>query len=244
MSETLITRDHGGGVMELQLNRAPVNALTPDFLHAFGAKMDELGTDDAVRSVLISSAFKVFSAGMDLKEAVDFDLDQQNAVVDGLNQGFLSLYACPKPVVACVNGAAIAGGLFFLLGADQRIVSQRAALGLAEVRVGVDFPIGPMEIARAELSAPALRRLMLTGQPMRADDALANGVADQVTDGDPFDAALAKATELAALPMAAYAAIKQQIRAEVCAKIRAGSAPSTTGWFKPDTPDSMKKMLG
>ena len=82
--------------------------------------------------------------------------------------GFPELFACPKPTVVRGQRGRHCGGLFFVLGSDVRVAHPRAQLGLAEVRVGVGFPVGPMEIARATLSKNALRRLMLTGQPMDA----------------------------------------------------------------------------
>ena len=159
-SDTLSTRDLGDGIVELQLGRGPVNALSADFLMGFAALITRLGADDAVRCIILSSPFKVFSAGLDLKEAQHFDLEQQQAIVRGLNEGFLALYACPKPVVASIGGAAIAGGLFFVLASDRRVAMTKSSFGLAEVRVGADFPVGPLEIAKASPLAPS-RRVIL-----------------------------------------------------------------------------------
>ena len=142
--QSLSIRAHGDGIIELQLGRAPVNALSAEFLMEFADEITRIGQDDEVRAIILTSPFKVFSAGLDLKEAQDFDLEQQQAIVRGLNEGFLALYACPKPVVACIGGAAIAGGLFFVLASDRRVALSKSSFGLAEVRVGADFPFGPL----------------------------------------------------------------------------------------------------
>ena len=156
-----IRQSDDGPIRHLVLDAAPVNALRPDRLFGLAEVIEAAEGAAHVRAIVISSAQRVFSAGLDLKVARGFDSDEQAAIVDGLNVGFLRLFACSKPVIVAVNGAAIAGGLFFILSADHRVSSPRAQFGLAEVRVGVDFPVGPMEIARAMLTPNDLRRLMM-----------------------------------------------------------------------------------
>lgn len=241
-----IRTDEGDGIVRVTLNRGPVNALSANFLMDFSALIDGLATDDTVRAVVIDSSFKVFSAGLDLKEAQAFDDAAQSAIVDGLNVGFLSLFCCPKPVVAAVNGAAIAGGLFFVLAADFRVAVPKAKFGLAEVRVGVDFPVGPMEIARATLSPNDLRRLMLSGQPIDAERALTSGIVDQIVEPDRLiPEAVSAAAMLAQSPPNAYASVKRQIRGAVIEKIeRAMAHPTGRGWFTEETKQAMGKMIG
>ncbi len=250
ISEQLLRKDYGEGIAGLELNRGPVNALSPDFLMGFADMLHDMAADDSVRALVLSSPLKVFSAGLDLKEAQDFDLAQQHAIVEGLNQGFLAQFAFPKPVVVAVNGAAIAGGLFFVLASDLRVAGPRAAFGLAEVRVGADFPVGPMEIARATLDPNTLRRLMLTGQPIQARQALAEGVVDHLVD-DPdtlMDRAQAEARALADLPSIAFGAIKRQIREPAITAIESaialGANAPEGGWFNAQTRDAMRRMIG
>ncbi|WP_420010643.1 enoyl-CoA hydratase/isomerase family protein [Tateyamaria sp.] len=246
----LIRTDHNHGVVELQLARGPVNALCPEFLMDFAAEIEELGADDAVRAIVITSAFKVFSAGLDLKEAQEFDLSQQHAIVKGLNVGFLAQYRCPKPTVVAVGGAAIAGGLFFVLASDFRVAGPRSAFGLAEVRVGADFPVGPLEIARATLSTDMQRKLMLTGQPIDVSAAQTAGLVDVVVDDvtQLTARAVEEASKLAQLPPKTFASVKQQLRQETIDRIETamaadGNAPED-GWFNDETRTAMRRMIG
>jgi enoyl-CoA hydratase/carnithine racemase len=241
-----ITRiDHEDGVVELSLNSPPVNALTPEALFGYRDVLQDLGADDAVRAIVLSSPLKVLSAGLNLKAALDFDDTAQRAIVDGLNQGILAQYACPKPVICAAAGAAIAGGFFFVLASDHRIASPNAQFGLAEVRVGVDFPVGPLEIARASLSTNDLRRLILRGQPIGAEAALASGIIDKIVPReDVLAQALQDAAEFAALPSIAYASIKDQIRGDVIAKIKAATSGEAGPWFNAQTRDAMQRMIG
>lgn len=246
----LIRTDHGQGVVEIGLNRAPVNALSPEFLFAFADMLNGLARDEDVKSVVLTSNFKVYSAGLDLKEAFLFTRNQQDEIVRALNVGFLAQFRFPKPIIVAINGAAIAGGLFFVLASDLRVSGPRASFGLAEVQVGADFPIGPLEIARATLDPNMLRRLMLSGQPIRADEAAAKGVVDilEAASEDVVPRALKEAQKMAALPSIAFASIKQQIRGEAIARIETAMRNQADipedGWFNSQTKDAMKRMLG
>ena len=108
----LIREDLEGGVTRLVLNRPPVNALNSDFLDLLGAHLDRLQADTAVKAVILASNSKVLSAGMDLKEALGFDLKDQQAMVRGLNVNFTKLFGFPKPTIVAASGAAIAGALY------------------------------------------------------------------------------------------------------------------------------------
>jgi enoyl-CoA hydratase/carnithine racemase len=244
----LILNNHADGVTEVVLNTAPVNALTAQFLMDFADLITQLEADKAVRAIVLTSPFKVFSAGLDLKAAQAFDLAAQRDIVEGLNVGFLRLFSCAKPTVVAVNGAAIAGGLFFVLASDLRIAHSRAQFGLAEVRVGVGFPVGPMEIARATLSPDLLRRLMLTGQPVACAEAHHHGIVD-IQDDDTRARALTEAVRLGQIPPAAYGAVKRQIRQAAISTIedaiaRTQTTPETQGWFTDETVPAMRVMLG
>jgi len=250
MDSLFIRKDHGDGMTEIILNRAPVNALSAAFLMGLADLMGDMAQDDTVRAVVLSSAFKVFSAGLDLKEAQGFGLADQHALVKGLNVGFPALFSFPKPTVAAVKGAAIAGGLFYVLSSDYRVAGPRAKFGLAEVRVGADFPAGPMEIARASLDPNTLRRLMLSGQPMGATAALACGLVDEIEEDEALvlDRALRAALELASSPPETYASVKRQIREDAVVRINAAIAAGANtpegGWFSQETKAAMKRMIG
>ena len=250
MSESEInTRNVEEGIVELQLGRAPINALTSGFLNRFAEEITALGQEKSVRAIILSSPFKVFSAGVDLKDAKDFTLSEQFEIVQGLNEAFLALYACPKPVVASVGGAAIAGGLFFVLASDRRVALSKSTFGLSEVQAGVDFPVGPLEIAKATLDPDTQRRLMLTGQPIGPIAARNAGFIDIIADDeeDLWAFSLSEARKLSDLPSQSYAAIKQQLRGETITKIRSalaqGANQAERGWFNEQTTAAMQKIL-
>ena len=248
MTDTVLHEDLGDGVALMTLNRPPVNALNPSFLADVEDHLEHLEKDAAVHSVIVASSFKVYSAGLDIKQAQAYSVDEQTAIVDRLNSAFARLFGFPKPVVAAVSGAAIAGGMFFVLSADYAVTHKGAKFGLAEVRVGASFPVGPLEIARATLPPSAMNRLMLSGHPVSARTALEIGFVDEVVAEDKvIETAMAAAVDLAAAPPKAYAAIKAQVRAPALTMINSAIAnrsdPIRPGWFSDETGAAMKAML-
>ena len=234
------------GIALVRLQRAPVNALTAGFMAGIGKVMTDTAADNRVKAIILTGSGRVLSAGLDLKAAMDYDDQQQLAVYNGLNSCFARLYELDKPLVVAANGHAIAGGLFFVLCGDYRIVSGQALLGLSEVRAGVTFPEVPREIAVHELGAAGARRLMLSGENVGAQDALALGIADEVVDGDGLMArATARALEFAAIPPETYAAVKRQVRQDVVARYRQAiaAAPARDAWFTQETQAAATALL-
>lgn len=241
--------DYGDGIVGLCMSRIPVNALDFNILSEVSQVFKELAVDQECRAVVITSALKVFSAGMDIKAAQSLSPQEQNKTANGFNSAFYQMFACPKPVIAAVNGPAIAGGAFFVLAADYRIGTSRSKFGLAEVRAGVDFPIGPLEIARNTLSPNDLRRLSLTGDPMSARAAERAGILDEITQIEALESrAVDVARKLADHSPDAYARIKQQLRGDCLQKIeyamRNGANENPKGWFTEETPAAMQKLIG
>lgn len=236
------------GVALMRVDRAPVNALNPTFLATIDEALDTLESDGAVRAVVLCGEGKTLSGGMDLKELQGFSADDQRAMVHGLNRTYGRIYGFPKPVICAAHGPAIAGGMFFVLASDYRVAGERAVFGLAEVRVAVRFPVGPMEIARRELAPGALRRIMLGGQNHDAATALALGAVDEVVPGDQvLDRAVEVATVYAGLPPETFASIKRAIRGDVLEQVRAavedGEDPMLNGWFTDETGDATRAVL-
>lgn len=248
MSKNWKLEDIGSGVHVMTLSRAPVNAVNPAYLDELDKAFIEIGENDAVQALILNSDLKVFSAGMDLKEAKGFTSEDQTAVVDGLNTTYARLYALPKPVIAAVNRAAIAGGLFFALAADYAIADKGAKLGLTEVRVGVDFPLGALEIARAEMTPLTFKRVLLSGLNFAAEEAKDMGLVNEVVaSADLMPRAIEIAKSYATTPPLAFANVKAQMRKAVndlCADVIAKkSDPARDGWFTDETLDSLTALL-
>jgi enoyl-CoA hydratase/carnithine racemase len=168
-------------------------------------------------------------------------------MVDALNRAFYAVYSCPVPVVAAINGHAIAGGLVLALCCDWRIaVKTQFLAGLTEVRVGVPYPVGAMEVVRQELRPDVARRLVVFGQNMTAAAAVEAGVFDETVDPEALlDGAMAKATEFAALPQTAFARSKRQLRSRACEAMEAAiaGAEPLNGWLSKETLQAAAAVL-
>ena len=240
---------HEGGVLQVELNNAPVNAMSAIALRELRNLFRAIASDKGISSVLLTSGLKVFSAGLNLKEAQTYDVEAQSDIVNAFHDSFLELYGFPKPLICAVEGAAIAGGLFPVLCSDYRIAGEKAQFGLAEVRVGVGFPVGLVEIVRAEVAQNAVRRMMQNGQPIPANTAENAGIVDEcVPEGEALDRSMQIALKYAQLPPQAYKTIKHQVRAPAITALRsevekaASTAPQA--WYTEETKGAMTKMIG
>jgi enoyl-CoA hydratase len=196
----------------VRIDRPPANALDLELL----AEGDEVRTRLAAAqpgAVVLTGREPFFSAGMDLKAAPTLSTGEQRHTVGAINRLFSGWYAFPRPVVAAVNGHAVAGGLILALCADRRIGSSEGKLGLTELRAGLPYPLAAISVVRAELSAAAARRLALGADLIDPATALELGVLDELVPRDEvLPRAIALATEMATLPAATYATVKMQLR--------------------------------
>lgn len=171
---------------------------------------------DAVRRagtepIYLTGDGDAFSAGLNLKELAGLDLEGMTRFLGTLEDLVKALYEHPAPVVAYVNGHAIAGGCILALCADIRVFTGRdgARIGLNEVPLGLRFPPLTFSMVRSRLTAPALARVLLEGELYRAADAKELGLIDLV--GEEAEAR-AMLTKLAGHPRDIYAAAKLLLR--------------------------------
>jgi enoyl-CoA hydratase len=233
-----ITIEDRDGVAVVTIDRPPANALDPGLLADGARVLDELGAA-APAAVVVTGTGRFFSGGVDLDVAPSLSSDDQRAMVDGINRTFAGWYGLPVPVVAAVNGHAVAGGLILALCADRRVVGPEGRFGITEIKVGIPYPVAAMAVVKAEIPQPHLREWVLTGALYDAPAAVAAGVFDELVPdvASVVDRALEIAGELAALPRAAYGIVKRQLRGDVIDHVdrvlRDGSDPMLEAWVTP-----------
>jgi enoyl-CoA hydratase len=217
--------------------------MDPQLLDEGRRVADEL-TADPPAAVVLTGREGFFSAGADLKVAPGLDAEGQRGMVEGINGIFAGWYAFPRPVVAAVNGHAIAGGFILALCADYRVGSTEGKYGLTELKAGLPYPSVAMAVVRAELHAPAARRLVLGADLVDAKVALEAGAFDEVAEPDQV---LHRATEVARalslLPSEAYAKVKSQLRGPVLEAALAQPDPLLDGWAGSETADAASSIL-
>lgn len=225
-----VTIDTAGDIAVLRLARPPVNAMSPELTDELEAAVREHA--ESASAIVLTGEGKCFSAGVDTKLASGFDASQLEQMVRGINAVYRTMYACGVPLVAAVNGHALAGGFVMALAADAVVATdQECTLGLAEVKAGVPFPLVPLALVHSELDPSAQRALAQFGRNLTPQEALELKVIDEVAPaGGLVDRAVELAGELAALP--AYTPVKTQLRAKVLAEIDAGIASDADPMLK------------
>jgi enoyl-CoA hydratase/carnithine racemase len=163
--------------------------------------------------VLLTGAGDAFSAGLDLKEVASLDGPAMERFLLILEDLLTELYLYPGPVVACVNGHAIAGGCMLALCCDHRVMTPnpRARIGLNEVALGLRFPPRTLAIAKARVPAQHWTDVLLAGPLVDPATAVRFGLVDELAD-DPLAIARTRLESLAALPSDAYAVLKRELR--------------------------------
>jgi enoyl-CoA hydratase len=235
----LVRVEERGEVALVTIDRPPANAMDRALLEAGHRVVDELRSREP-GAIVLAGRQGFFSAGVDLKYAPTLDADGQRAMVDGINRLFAGWYSFERPVVCAVTGHAIAGGLILALCGDWRVGATEGRLGLTELRAGIPYPAAAMAAVRAELSPRVARRLVMRAELFDPPAALEMGLVDELAQpGDVVARALAVGEELAALPRAAYAIVKHQLRGEVMAvmqRVLAGDDPlARAGWLSGET---------
>lgn len=197
MSDAVLS-DSTGGVLTLTLNRPQqLNSLNSAIIDGLAAGVNRGAGDPAVRVVVIRGAGRAFCAGADLLEAGGHIERGGSAFGDWLlswRSTFDSFEACPKPVIAAVDGAALAGGLELALACDFIVASARAKFGDVHARFGLVPGGGGSQRLVDAVGTRTARWLMYSGVQIDAAEALRIGLVQTVLPADGFDAALAGLT--------------------------------------------------
>jgi len=221
----LIDLEKHGDITVMRLDAPPVNALDREVLLAITGTLHEIEGSDA-RAVVLTGAGDAFSAGADLFRVLNEGDDYLRSSLAALSEAFATLFQFPRPVVAAVNGHAIAGGAVLVCASDHRIAaSGDHKIGFAELRVGVPFPTWALEIARWGTRPANLQEVIYFGRSYDPDGALARGLIDEIVEPDQLMArALSTAERLASIPSVSFRLMKEALRRPVVERVVASDA--------------------
>lgn len=196
------------GVTVLRMCHGKVSALDLELLQAINAA---LGQTAAAAPVVITGTGSAFSAGVDLRRIVAGGPGYAAEFLPALTAAFLAIFDYPGPVVAAVNGHAIAGGCVIAAACDVRLMSQ-GTIGLAELAVGVPFPASAMEIMRYA-AGPAAGRLALSAPLLDPAGARSIGLVHEVVAPEALvDQAVALASAMGETPAEVFSFTKRQLQ--------------------------------
>jgi enoyl-CoA hydratase len=223
-SEPVLTERHDG-VLVITLNRPEArNAVNQALAEAVAAALDELDGDDTLRVGVLTGAGGSFCAGMDLKAFLSGEVP----VIEGRGLAGLTQRPPRKPLVAAVEGWALAGGFEIMLACDLAVASRTARFGVPEVKRALVAGAGAALRLPERVPLPIALELLLTGEPIDAARAHELGLVNRLTEeGGALEGALELARTIAANGPLAVEVTRQIARS-------ARDWSSEEGWAKQD----------
>jgi methylglutaconyl-CoA hydratase len=183
----LVKLSHQGSTAILSLNRIDKrNALSRELISVLTQSVRDASHDHAVRCLILTGEGAAFCAGMDLEElrgTITASVEVIWEDAHRLSELFQLLYDCPKPTIAAVNGAAVAGGAGLMTVCDLAIAVQQAKFGYPEVRRGLVAAMVLPHLLR-HVSERTARWLLLTGELIDASEAERIGLINKVVPAD------------------------------------------------------------
>lgn len=189
MADTLATYQSDGNIVTITLNRAEKrNALSRELIEQLRSAFEKAKNDEQARCVILTGAGTVFCAGMDLaelKSSLEEESDEGPIWEDALRLSNLYdlIYRLPKPTIAAVNGAAVAGGAGMVSVCDLAVSSSDAKFGYPEVKRGLVAAMVMPHLMR-HVGDRMARYLLLTGDLISADEAKQFGLINEVVSAD------------------------------------------------------------
>jgi enoyl-CoA hydratase/carnithine racemase len=207
----LLSIERDGEVALVTLERPEKrNALSIELRVELAEAFSRLGDDAGIGCVVLTGAGTAFCSGMDVTQ-FGGDRDHKRRLVETSTLAFEAVGGCTRPVVAAVNGPAIAGGFALALLCDLRIASRQATFGFPELPRGIPPSYAS---ARAVLPAAVAQDLCLTGRIVGAAEASSLGVVRDVVEGEVVAAGMELAHRVAGLPRDAVLETKRRTRLE------------------------------
>ncbi len=227
------------GVALLRMRYGKANAMSVESLESLHAALQAVPSHGA-RAVVLTGDGRAFSAGLALPTLLAHDRDTMRGFIGRFGAIMRAVFTCPVPVVAAIDGHAIAGGCVLALQADWRVMAAGSArIGLNETQLGIGLPTSVIEPLKLAIPPASYVPVALEGRLVPPDAALALGLVHEVVLPETLlQHALDKARTLGAIPPRAFAQVKAALRRPAL------MAWDTTGaeeserwldtWFSPD----------
>ncbi len=241
----MIARELLDGILTLRLAHGKANALDLELVDALLAELD---TTDEARAVVLTGTGTIFSAGVDLFRLVDAGPDYVSRFFWKFRDVVRRLFTLPKPVIAAVNGHAVAGGCILALAADSRIMADgKGRFGLPELAVGLPFPSAALEAVRFAVPRRRVQSMVYGAETVLPADALREGWVDEVLAPDTLGPrALELARKYAAIPADTFRITKQCLRAEAAGRMEdcvTADAEALAVWQAPEAHARIRAYL-
>lgn len=244
----MFTVERKGDIEILRMQYGSANAMDVDFCIGLTNTVLELAASSS-RAIVLTGQGKIFGAGVDLPRLQEGGVDYIRRFLPALDEVLETLFFFPKPVVAAVNGHAIAGGCLLACCADRRLMAAgKGRIGVPELRVGVPFPTVVMEIMRARTAPSYFPEITLGGATYPAADALPRGLIDAIVpEPELLDESVKAAESLASIRPEIFSFSKRQTRQPVRAAIESGTRLHEAGiheiWESAETQEAIRAFV-
>jgi enoyl-CoA hydratase len=216
----VIERDDVDDIAVVRIAHGKVIALDLELCQALTQTFAEIDAGSP-RAIVLTGSGRTFSAGVDLWRVLDGGEAYRDAFLPALTEAFEAVFTANKPVVAAVNGHAVAGGCILVSGCDRRLMAAGSGrIGVTELPVGVPFPVSALEILRYALGTQRAREAVLVGATYEPETGMAKGYLDEVVPAEGLLAdAIAVARRMARVPADTFRFTKDQLRREAALRI-------------------------
>lgn len=237
--------DSATGVATMKLNRPPVNSLNLDLLTDISIAIEKLENDKCKGVIITSSNNKVFSAGLDILEMYQPQLDRLRVFWHTLQEVWIRLYNSSLVTIAAVNGHSPAGGCLLAMSCDYRLMAPNFTMGLNETQLGIVPPPWFVDTMLNVIGPRQTERCCTLGMMMNSQQAKDIGLVDDIV---PLESLMERANaEMQAylkLPAMARQLTKQQIREPVVDKLLTKREEDIAHFVNFITKESVQKTLG
>jgi enoyl-CoA hydratase len=236
------------GIAIVRLAHGKANAMDTEFCAAITKAFVKLKSAKA-RAVVLTGQDGIFSAGVNLIRARDGGARYVRKFLPVLNKMFDTVFNFPKPVLAAINGHAIAGGCVLACCADARLMARGAGrMGVTELLVGLPFPALAFEVMRFVAAPQDFPSLVYSGETFPPEQAWDRGLVDEIVEPAALlDRAVAAAQTLAALSPGTFAVTKLQLRLDVRDRMkkhgRRIDATATKLWGSPKATQTIRDYV-
>lgn len=244
-----LRRETQDGITRLTLDRGRTHSLDPELVGELRTAFDELAREEAVRAVILTGAGdRFFCNGLDVAALLPLTRDEMCRFYDTFIGLVIEMYLFPRPLVAAINGHAIAGGLILALTADYQLIgAENRYVGLSEVRLGVPVPEAAILMLTTLVGSRMAHRIALRAETVLPETAYRTGLVHEVTSFKHLiTVAETVAGDLASTPSAAFGITKRYLRSPTAGAMYASAVESREEfvecWFLPATRKSLEKL--
>ncbi len=235
-------------VATVKLNRPKVNALNEVVVKELTDVFCSFLRDSSVGAVVLTGEGSFFSFGFDVPGFMNHSKEDFHNYVTMFSELIKDIFMFEKPVIAAINGHAIAGGAVLSLSCDYRImVSGKSKIALNEMTLGSTLFTSVVEMLRYAVGSKSAEHVFYTGSMYSAEQALAMGLVDECASGEEFEQAVSKvALDFAAKDAEAFKRVKGLLKRGTLEKIereeRYTIAEFVDVWYSPNTKEKLKKV--